>query len=347
MIRAALASYGMSGEVFHAPLLAVHPEFQLYKILERNRNKSQEKYPDVTVVKTYEELLEDDQIDLIVVNTPNPYHYDMAEKALNAGKHVVMEKPFTNTSEEAKKLIQLAKGKGKILTVFQNRRLDSDFLTVQKVIDSKLLGYMVEYEAHYDRYRNFIQQNTWKEESGPGSGILFNLGSHMIDQALTLFGLPTSLTAKLAVQREGGKADDSYHLILSYDGFQVVLKSSYLVRDEGPRYKVLGNLGTFTKYGLDTQEDCLKAGQLPLGADWGSEPPEIWGMLDTEINGLHFRGEVESEKGNYNLFYDNLAEAVNQKAELMVKAEEAMHVIRLIELAEQSHREKREVGVEI
>lgn len=347
MIRVALASYGMSGEVFHAPLLAVHPDFQLYKVLERNRNKSKERYPDVTVVKKYEDILEDEKVDVVLVNTPNPLHYDMAERALNAGKHVVMEKPFTNTSEEAKKLIALAKDKGKLLTVFQNRRLDSDFLTVQKVIDSKLLGYLVEYEAHYDRYRNFIQANTWKEESGPGSGILFNLGSHMIDQALTLFGLPKSLSAKLAIQREGGKAHDAYHLILSYATFQVVLKSSYLVRDEGPRYKILGNLGTFTKYGLDTQEDCLKAGQLPLGDDWGVEPPEIWGMLDTEIEGLHFRGEVESEQGNYNLFYDNLSAAINKGESLLVKAEEAMHVIRLIELAEQSNREQREVEIDI
>ncbi|MDF9797223.1 scyllo-inositol 2-dehydrogenase (NADP+) [Catalinimonas alkaloidigena] len=347
MIRVALASYGMSGEVFHAPLLAVHPDFQLYKILERNRNKSQEKYPEVTVVKKYEDILQDEQVDVVLVNTPNPFHYEMAEKALNAGKHVVMEKPFTNTSEEAKKLIALANKKEKLLTVFQNRRLDSDFLTVKKVIESKLLGYLVEYEAHYDRYRNFIQANTWKEESGPGSGILFNLGSHMIDQALTLFGLPERLSAKLAIQREGGKTHDAYHLIFTYEKFQVVLKSSYLVRDEGPRYKVLGNLGTFTKYGLDTQEDCLKAGQLPQGDDWGAEPPEIWGMLETEIDGLHFRGEVASENGNYNLFYDNLSDAIQNGAELLVKPEEAMQVISLIELAEQSNKERREVEVKI
>jgi predicted dehydrogenase len=269
----------------------------------------------------------------------------MCRQALEAGKHVVMEKPFTNTSEEAQKLIELARQKQRLLSVFQNRRYDSDFMTVQKIVESDILGYLVEYEAHYDRYRNFIQPDTWKEESGPGSGILYNLGSHMIDQALVLFGMPAEITARLAIQRKGGNAHDSYHLLMQYETFQVVLKSSYLVRDEGPRYKILGNLGTFTKYGLDTQEDCLKAGQLPGGDDWGIEPPEIWGALDTEINGLHFSGEVESERGNYNLFYDNIYDVIAHGAELAVKPEEAMNVIRLIELAEQSHREGKSMMV--
>ncbi len=345
MIRVALASYGMSGEIFHAPLIDAHPTFDLYMVLERNRSESVKKYPDVRIVKSYEEILQDQAVDIVVVNTPNIYHYEMARQALEAGKHVVMEKPFTNTSEEARKLIALAREQNKILTVFQNRRFDSDFMTVRKVLDSKILGYLVEFEAHYDRYRNFIQQDTWKEESGPGSGILYNLGSHMIDQALVLFGLPRGITAKLATQRQGGQAHDSYHLILSYDKFQVVLRSSYLVRDEGPRYKILGNLGTFTKYGLDTQEECLKAGQVPVGEEWGVEPPEIWGTLDTEVEGLHLMGEVASEKGNYMIFYDNLARAINDEAPLLVTAEEAMQVIRMIELSIKSHQEKKEVTV--
>jgi predicted dehydrogenase len=346
MKRIALASYGMSGEIFHAPLIEACPSFELYKVLERNRNESVKRYPHVEVVKKYEDILEDKLVDVVVVNTPNIYHYEMGKKALEAGKHVVMEKPFTNTSEEARKLIALAEEKNLLLTVFQNRRFDSDFMTVQKVLDQKLLGYLVEYEAHYDRYRNFIQQNTWKEESGPGSGILYNLGSHMIDQALVLFGMPKGITAKLAIQREGGQAHDSYHILMNYDSHQVVLKSSYLVRDEGPRYKILGNLGTFTKYGLDTQEDCLKAGQMPVGNDWGVEPPEIWGTLDTEIDGLHFMGEVESAKGDYMLFYENLVQAMRGEAPLLVKAEEAMQVIRLIELAIKSHQEKREIPID-
>ncbi|MGB3781017.1 MAG: Gfo/Idh/MocA family oxidoreductase, partial [Tunicatimonas sp.] len=277
MINVALASFGMSGLVFHGPLLSVHPHFRLHAVLERNRSDSQERYPDVKLVRKYEDLLTDESVEVIVVNTPNPFHYDMAEAALQAGKHVVVEKPFTNTTKEGEQLIALAEKKGRVLTVFQNRRWDSDFLTVQKVLAADVLGTVVEYEAHYDRFRNFIQPDTWKEEVGPGSGILYNLGSHMIDQALVLFGMPKTLFAKLSIQRKGGKAPDAYHLILGYETMQVVLKSSYLVRDQGPRYKVLGSEGTFTKYGLDPQEDLLKLGVSPDNSRIGQEPETDWG----------------------------------------------------------------------
>lgn len=346
MIRTALASYGMSGEVFHAPLLTANPNFSLYKVLERHHEKSKTRYPDVTVVKDYQDILNDKKVELVVVNTPNALHFSMAKEALEAGKHVVVEKPFVTHAEEAHELIKLAKKKKKLLTVFQNRRLDSDFLTIQKVLESKMLGNLAEYEAHYDRFRNFVTPDTWKEDAGPGSGILYNLGSHMIDQALVLFGLPVSLTAKLNIQREGAKAFDSYHVIMDYQKFHVILKSSYLVRDEGPRYKLLGNLGTFTKYGIDPQEDALKAGEAPDAPGWGKEDASIWGTIDTEIQGLHCKGTIESLSGNYNLFYDNLHEAISEHGSLLIKPEEALQVIRLIELAVQSHKEGRTMPVQ-
>ncbi|MEO0332264.1 MAG: oxidoreductase [Bacteroidota bacterium] len=345
MIQVALASYGMSGKVFHTPLITTHPDFHLSKVLERHRNDAEADYPDVTTVRQFNDLLSDENIDLIVVNTPNAYHFDMTKAALEAGKHVVVEKPFTNTVTEAEELINIANQQDRLLTVFQNRRLDSDFLTVQKVLDQQLCGRVVEYEAHYDRYRNYIQPDTWKEESGPGSGILYNLGSHMIDQALVLFGIPETLFAKLSVQRAGGKAPDAYHIILSYPNKQITLKSSYLVRDEGPRYKILGDLGTFTKYGLDPQEDDLKAGKTPSNEHWGTEPKTIWGTLNTELNGLPFRGKVTSEVGNYLAFYDNLAQAISGKSQLLVSPEEAKQVIHLIELAYQSHESGQELKV--
>jgi predicted dehydrogenase len=347
MIQVALASYGMSGKVFHAPLITAHPSFQLSTVLERHRNDAVEDYPQVTTVRKYDDLLNDEQIELIVVNTPNAYHFDMTKAALQAGKHVVVEKPFTNTLDEAKELITLAKQQNRLLTVFQNRRLDSDFLTVQKVLEQQLCGRVVEYEAHYDRYRNYIQPDTWKEESGPGSGILYNLGSHMIDQALVLFGMPQSLFAKLSIQRAGGKAPDAYHLILSYPDKQITLKSSYLVRDEGPRYKILGDIGTFTKYGLDRQEDDLKAGKIPGEGDWGSEPEAIWGTLDTELNGLSFRGKIASEAGNYLAFYENLAQTIAGNNQLLVPAEEGAQVIHLIDLAYESDKSGRELAVNL
>lgn len=346
MIRVALASYGMSGKVFHAPLITANPNFELYKVLERHHQNSVAKYPGVSVVKQFEDILNDEAVDLVVVNTPNPYHFSMCKAALEAGKHVVVEKPFVNNTGEGQQLIDLARSKNKVLTVFQNRRLDSDFLTVQKILEKELLGYMVEYEAHYDRYRNYVEPNTWKEEAGPGSGILFNLGSHMIDQALVLFGLPQTITAKLDVQRKGAKSFDSYHLLFAYKDFNVVLKAGYLVRDPGPRYKILGNLGTFTKFGIDPQEDALKAGLLPEGPAWGQETPDIRGKLDTEIQGLHFQGTIASEAGNYNLFYENLHEAITSGAALLVKPQEALQVIRMIELAMQSHEEGRSLKVD-
>ena len=216
---------------------------------------------------------------------------------------------------------------------------------MQKVLASGVLGRVVEYEAHYDRYRNYIQPDTWKEEDGPGSGILYNLGSHMIDQALVLFGMPKTLFAKLSIQREGGQAPDAYHLILGYDSHQVVLKSSYLVRDQGPRYKLLGNQGTFTKYGLDPQEDRLKLGISPDNSQIGVEAEDDWGTLDTEFNGLHFQGRIASEAGDYAQFYENLYQTLEGNAALAVKPEEALNVIRLIELAYQSNESGREVEV--
>ena len=224
MINVALASYGMSGKVFHAPLLSAHPHFRLYKVLERNRSESAEDYPEVLIAKQYEELLSDESVDVVVVNTPNPHHYDMATAALEAGKHVVVEKPFTNTTEEAKRLIALAEKERKLLTVFQNRRWDSDFRTIQSLLAADVLGDVVEYEAHYDRFRNYIEPDTWKEEDGPGAGILYNLGSHMIDQALVLFGMPQTLFAKLGIQRAGGQAPDAYHLVLDYGERQIILR---------------------------------------------------------------------------------------------------------------------------
>ena len=345
MTNVALASYGMSGKVFHAPLVSAHPNFNLYKVLERHRAESVDRYPGVLIAKQYEDLLSDAKVDVVVVNTPNAYHYDMTKAALEAGKHVVVEKPFTSTVAEAQQLIDLAEQQGQVLTVFQNRRWDSDFRTVQKVLAADVLGTVVEYEAHYDRFRNYIQPNTWKEDDGPGSGILYNLGSHMIDQALVLFGRPNALFAKLSVQRQGGKAPDAYHLILSYDSHQVVLKSSYLVRELGPRYKLLGSQGTFTKYGLDPQEDRLKLSISPDNSQIGVESEDDWGTLDTEFNGLHFRGRIASEVGNYSLFYENLHQALQGEETLAVKPQEALDVIRLIELAYESDQAGREITV--
>lgn len=342
-IRVGLASFGMSGKVFHAPLLSANGHFQLRKILERTTTKSKEFYPDAEIVRSYEALVDDANIDLIVVNTPDHLHFEMTKTALEKGKHVVVEKPFTLKSEEAEKLITLAKKEEKLLTVYQNRRWDGDFLTARKVVESKMLGRLVEFESHYDRYRNFIQENTWKEEEGLGTGILYNLGAHMIDQALVLFGMPKSITAHLGITRTGGRVIDNFDLRMEYEELKVLIRSGYLVREAGPRYSLHGTLGSFVKYGIDPQEDMLKAGFTPYGDDWGKESEDDWGFVNTENNGLHIEGQIETIAGNYPEFYANVAAAIKEGEPLAVKPEEAMQVIKIIELAMQSHQEKRTI----
>ena len=340
-IVTAILSYGMSGEVFHAPLLEVHPGFRMKTILQRKSDTSKQYYSKVTIARNLGDVLNDPEIELVIVNTTNDTHFDFTAKALEAGKHVVVEKPFTNTVEDALKLIALAKKKNKMLSVFQSRRWDGAFMTLQKIIDSAVLGKIVEYEAHYDRFRNYIAPNTWKELPGPGSGILYNLGSHLLDQVLVLFGKPESVSARIGTQRPGGRVDDFYDLRLEYEGLNVIVKSSYLVREPGPLYIVHGVMGSFVKYGIDPQEEALKLHQIPGSPGWGTEPEKFWGKLNTEIGGLHYEGKVETLPGNLLGYYQNIYEVIREGKELTVKPEQAMQVIQLIEAAVRSNQEKK------
>lgn len=337
-ITTALLSYGMSGEIFHAPLLDAHHGFVLSKVVQRNSTKPISRYPQVKIVSTVDDVMRDEGIELVIVNTPNETHYAFATLALEAGKHVVVEKPFSVTTAEAQALISLAKKTGKVLTVFQNRRWDGDFLTVKKVVEEKLVGTIVEFELHYDRYRNYIEANTWKEESAPGTGILYNLGSHMLDQVLVLFGMPLEVDARMGTQRPGGRVDDYYDIRLQYKGFHSIVKSSYLVREAGPRYTLHGTAGSYVKYGLDPQEQALKEGKHPGNTSWGSEPEEFWGKLNTTLGNLHIVGRVETIPGNYLAFYKNVYDVIREGKELMVKPETSRDVISLIEACIQSNR---------
>ena len=336
-IKTGLASYGMSSMVFHGPLLKVHPGFRIDKIVERNQRASKSAFPEAIIVKDFRELCKDPEIELIIVNTPDPLHYPFAKMALESGKHVVVEKPFTQSYAQAKELITLAGKQDKVLSVFQNRRWDGDFLTVQQVIRNKMLGRLVEFESHFDRYRNFIQENTWKEEAIAGAGTLMNLGSHMIDQALVLFGIPKSVYADIRINRLKGEVDDSFDLFLKYNDIKVLIRGSYLVREQGPRYILHGTEGSFLKWGIDPQEQALKDGKLPVGDTWGKEETEYWGKLNTDINNLHFEGRIETFPGNYRAYYENIYETIRNKAELIVKPQEAANVIKIIEAARKSN----------
>ena len=342
-IGVGIATFGLSGRVFHAPLLRHNRKFAIKRIIERSKDDAQTLYPEVVVSKSFEDLLNDEAIDLVVVNTPDQTHFEFATKALQAGKHVVVEKPFTQTVAQGEQLIALAQEKGLMLTVFQNRRWDGDFLTVREIVKKKMLGRLVDFESHFDRYRYAIEPDTWKERAEAGAGLMYNLGSHMIDQALVLFGMPDAVTAHSRIVRSRGEVDDWYDIKLHYRDLNVCTKSSYLVKELGPRYILHGTLGSFIKHGLDPQEEALRKGQAPGETDWGKESHEWWGLLNTEVNGTQRRVIVETKPGNYGAFYDDVYDCIVHRTNPPVKPEEALNVIRIIEAAKKSNDERRTI----
>ncbi|MGB0525656.1 MAG: Gfo/Idh/MocA family oxidoreductase [Flammeovirgaceae bacterium] len=344
-INVALIGFGLGGRIFHAPFITQTVGFEL-KLIQTSNPKNialaQKEYPTASIVSDYEAVLADSSILLIVLAIPNRFHFDYAQKALEAGKHVVVEKPFTVTSQEAKTLIELAQQQQKLLTVHHNRRWDSDFLTIKKVIANNWLGKLVEYEAHFDRFRNYIKPNAWKEEPEIGGGILYDLGSHLIDQALQLFGLPEAVFADLRAQRAQSEVIDNFEVILYYPQLKATLKASMLVRQDLPKFLLFGQEGTFVKHGSDPQEADLLANQRPtMKTNWGLEKEATWGSLNTNMNHSHFVGRIESEAGNYGLFYQNLYQAITKNHPLAVSPESARVVIKVIELAIQSHQSRK------
>lgn len=346
-INIGLIGFGMAGQVFHAPIISCVEGLSLKAIQTTNAANialAKERYPGADIVGDTPALLSRKELDLIVVATPNHTHYALARAALEAGKHVVVDKPFTVTSAEAVELAALAASRELVLTVHQNRRWDSDFLTVRQVVEKGLLGRLVEVEIHYDRYRASLRENTWKEEALPGTGILYDLGSHLIDQALTLFGMPQAVAADIRAQRAGSLTPDNFDVVLHYDGLKVTLKGGMLVREPLPHYILLGERGSFIKHGMDPQEESLKTGATPLTTErWGIEPESQWGKLNTEIDGAHFVGQLESVAGDYRKFYENARDAVRRDAALIVTATQGADIIRVIELAMRSHQERRAI----
>lgn len=346
-INVGLIGFGMAGRLFHGPTINCTDGLKLSKIRETkapNIAIIRERYPDAIIVNDTNEILNDPAIDLVIVATPNVTHYEVATQALSANKHVVVDKPFTVTSAEASVLITLAKTKSKLLTIYQNRRWDSDFQTVKKVIASGLLGNLVEYEAHYDRFRNTIRPDTWKEDGVLGTGLVYDLGSHLIDQAQVLFGLPDTVTADLRTQRQNARIIDNFEIVLDYGKVKVTLKGGMLIKEALPHFILLGNNGSFVKYGMDVQEEALIEGHAPnKTSNWGQEPENLWGTINTEYNGIELRGKIKSENGNYAGFYENVYNAIIGEEELTVKPEQAKNTIRIIELAMQSNEEKRRI----
>ncbi|AZK45810.1 oxidoreductase [Paenibacillus lentus] len=344
-IQVGLIGFGLSGSVFHAPLIDWTEGLKLAAVVSSQPGKVNESYPDARVYPDVEALLNDQDIQVVVVSSPNLTHYDYATQALEAGKHVVVEKPFTNSSEEAERLIALAREKKLLLTVYHNRRWDNDFLTISRLLDTRALGNISYYEAHFDRYRPEVT-GRWREQDLPGSGILYDLGSHLIDQALTLFGKPNTVWADLRKERRGGKVNDYFHLVLGYSDLRVVLHAGSLVREPGPRFILHGDRGSFIKHGFDPQEAQLRKGLGPGDTDWGRDAAVNYGRLTTDIGGLAVTGTVDTLNGSYEMFYRKLADAIRYGGPSPVLAEDARDVIRIIELAMESHSKGRVLTLE-
>jgi scyllo-inositol 2-dehydrogenase (NADP+) len=329
-INTGLCSFGMSGLVFHSPFLTINPHFNFYAVWERTKNLAEGKYPHVKTYRTLEAMLADDLLELVIINTPNYTHYEYAKKSLEAGKHVIVEKPFTIDVQQAMDLIGIAKKQNKVLSVYQNRRYDSDYKTIKKVLSENLLGELVEVEMHFDRYREELSPKEHKETPGPGAGILYDLGSHLIDQALQLFGKPEKIFADIRIIRPQSKVDDYFELLLYYPKLRVRLKASYIVREALPGYILHGLKGSFIKPKTDVQETLLKEGVIPGKKDWGTEPETEKGLLHTDIKGKEVIEFITSEQGNYNDYYQAMYEAIRNNQPVPVTAEEGAEVVKII-----------------
>lgn len=348
-IKTGLAAFGMSGQIFHAPFISTNPAFSLTAITERSKELSKERYPSARIVRSFEELIALDELELVVVNTPDSTHYEYAQKALEAGKHVIVEKPFTTTVEQGQELVDLARSKGLAISVYQNRRWDSDFLTVRDILDKGLLGRLVEFESTFPRYRNFIKPGTWKETGELGGGLTYNLGAHVIDQAVQLFGVPEAVFADIDIIRTGGRVDDYFviHLLCPSKAphLKVTLKSSYLMCEPEPRFVLHGTDGSFVKYGLDRQEADLNNGLIPGTPGWGVEDERIWGLLHTEKEGNAVCRKYPSLAGNYASFYDNIYRHLRHGEPLQTDAAGVLPIICLIEAAWKSSKERKVIEI--
>ena len=343
MLRVGLIGFGLAGQSFHAPIIRGTAGLELACILARSGSLAQERYPDVHMVRTLEELLANEQIRLCVVATPNGSHFDLARQCLLAGRDVIVDKPFTPTLRKAEELVRLAAQQKRLITVYQNRRWDGDFQTVKKLLRDGILGEITEYEARYDRFRPELKKGSWRERPEPGAGILFDLGPHLIDQALVLFGAPEAVSARLFGQR-GGEMDDGFDVALEYPKFRAMLRARMLAYAPGHHLLIHGRKGSFVKFGMDPQEDLLRGPHPPTGTDWGphwgKDPEANWGALS--LVGSEPQ-RVKTEIGDYRNYYANVRDAILEKVSLDVTPQQALDTMRVLELAQKSHREQRVV----
>ncbi|EMM0836125.1 oxidoreductase [Enterobacter ludwigii] len=336
-IRVGLIGYGYASKTFHAPLIAGTPGMALAAVSSSNATKVHADWPSVPVVSEPKHLFNDSNIDLIVIPTPNDTHFPLAKAALEAGKHVIVDKPFTVTLSQARELDALAKSFGRVLSVFHNRRWDSDFLTVKALLNEGTLGEILFFESHFDRFRPQVR-NRWREQAGPGSGIWYDLAPHLLDQAVNLFGLPVSMTVDLAQLRPGAQTTDYFHAILSYPQRRIVLHGTMVAAAESARYILHGTRGSFVKFGLDPQEERLKNGERLPQEDWGYD------MRDGVVTRVEGEERVEETlltiPGNYPAYYAAIRDALNGTGDNPVPASQAIQIMELIELGIESAKHR-------
>jgi scyllo-inositol 2-dehydrogenase (NADP+) len=338
-IRAGLIGFGIAGRYFHAPLLKA-AGIPVAAVVSSRVDAVREVLPSADVVDTADAVIARDDLALVVIASPNQLHAPQATAALLSGKHVVVDKPLCLTSKEALHLADLADRQDRRLAVFHNRRWDSDFLTLRKSIDAGLLGEVHSYHARWDRYRPQVQDR-WRDRDEPGAGVLFDLGSHLIDQAVTLFGKPAWIQADVLAQRTGAKADDAFELLMGCDSRRISLGVSSLTADGGPRYRVHGMKGSFLKSGLDPQEERLRAGMDPSEASFGLEPEDRWGRY---VDGPAGQGRiVESERGDWLAFYVAVRRSIETGSSVPVSARDAAVTLEIIEAARRSSAEGRRI----
>ena len=334
MIDVGLVGFGFAGTVFHAPVIRAVEGLRLTTIVRRS-GAPDARYADVEFVRDVATLLER-PIDLVVIATPNESHAPIAQQCLAAGRHVVIDKPFATTAAEAGRLVELARSRRRVLSVYHNRRYVGDFVTLQQLLRDGALGRVAAYESHFDRFRPELRPGAWREQPLPGSGVWFDLGPHLLDQALVLFGRPQAISADIRVERPGAQADDAFDVTLYYPAMRALLRASMLCAAPGPTFAVHGASGSFVKHGVDPQEAALRAGRTPDEPDWDHEEPALFGTLTTSEGAR----SIPTVPSSFARYYENVRDAILGTAPLAVTPEQALDVMRGLELAVQSSRRR-------
>ena len=342
-LNVVLVGYGFVGKVFHAPLIQATPGLRLHTVVSRDAGKVHREWPHVQVVAEAHTAFADPAVDLVVIASPNDSHAPLAIAALEQGKHVVVDKPFTVTLQEAREVVTTASRAGRIVSVFQNRRWDADFLTVRRMVEQGALGRIAEYHSHFDRFRPVVQDR-WRERDEPGGGLWYDLGPHLLDQAIQLFGMPDAISVDIARLRDGAHAPDYVHATLRYPTLRAHLHAGALVAGNGLRFAVHGTRGSYLKHGLDVQEDQLRAGVVPGAPGWGVDTRA--GEQVLERDGHLVADVAHAEVGDYRRYYTGMRDAILQGAPPPVTPQQALDVMRLIELGIRSSEEQRSLRVD-